>query len=985
MAGNHQLHGVLEHLRQVVFAGRGGELDDGELLRLFARTRDERAFAELVSRHGPLVHSVCRRVLGPGADLDDAFQATFLVLVSKARSIRKAGSVGSWLHGVALRVAVHLKTQLGRRHESALGGATVMDQSAHSDPVARATLRELGAILDQEVQRLPALYRDAVLLCHLEGLSTAEAAARLGCPSGTLKSRLVKARALLRVRLGRRGLALSFAGLGALFAESVAVAAVPPELMRTVIVAAVSESQAMSARAVLLAQHIAQPAMLTRPVLILTAIVALAVAGFCWAIQADPAPPAKAEEAVLQKAAAQDRHGDDLPAGGRQRLGTTRWRHGGVTGLVAFLPDGKQVLSAADDGIFCLWEFPSGKTIRRFGPALPDDRWHPINYGQSGLPAAVTPDGKVAACYFEGGNIRLYDVSTGKELQVFKDRSNLLGQPVNSAAAFSPDGRLLAVRLFDDSIRIWDWAKGREVCRVNLPPAEGGIGGGNARMTFTPDGKLLAAIHMDLVDNKFSFSFRIWDTETGKLTRTLQLGSQSPPVFSPDGKTIAFDATDGTIRLLDFQSGKELRRVNVLVGNGEHALEFSRDGTTLYTRSFYRLEVEAWDVATGKSLRSVGSSAVRDAFRNFFHQYVSPLALAPDGDVIAVAGLDHAIHFVNVARGKADENPVAGPVQWLQFSPDGKMLWTQSGSPRIQRWNPATGEQIGDISAGLRPFDAVIDPDGKYVITHSGGDTGIEIIDVAGGQEVGRILRKPLDDRPTLAVTTKILAVRWALGTRIALYELPSGKLLHSLDIVTGEPEQAAGQKGPPITPPTMIVSSKGEGEGEATGPLLAAYCDAATLAVWSMTTGRKIARLSLDEADMPIQSGAFSPDRRCLALDRGDGTVAVWELSSGRVRRVFGKKLRPAGTPPERRVGAGGLTWPAPPRVAFSPDGRLLAYAGYDRVIHLWSVTSVAEVAHLAGHQGAINAIAFAPDGQTLASASSDTTVLLWDLKGLR
>jgi WD40 repeat protein len=107
--------------------------------------------------------------------------------------------------------------------------------------------------------------------------------------------------------------------------------------------------------------------------------------------------------------------------------------------------------------------------------------------------------------------------------------------------------------------------------------------------------------------------------------------------------------------------------------------------------------------------------------------------------------------------------------------------------------------------------------------------------------------------------------------------------------------------------------------------------------------------------------------------------------LASGRQRCVFGKKLRRASSPQERRVGTGGLTWPVAPRVAFSPDGRLLAHAGFDRLIHVWAVSNGAEVAALRGHQGAANAIAFAPDGQTLASGSSDTTVLLWDLTGIR
>src|SRR5215831_4228698 len=149
------LPAVLQHLRVLATAGRGDDLTDGQLLHHFAQTRDDWAFEVLVRRHGPLVHGVCQRVLGPGPDRDDAFQATFLVLARKAGSIRNHASMGSWLHGTARRLALRLKYQRLRRQqrERRLAGPDeiALSPTGAVDPVVRASLRELSRILDEEV------------------------------------------------------------------------------------------------------------------------------------------------------------------------------------------------------------------------------------------------------------------------------------------------------------------------------------------------------------------------------------------------------------------------------------------------------------------------------------------------------------------------------------------------------------------------------------------------------------------------------------------------------------------------------------------------------------------------------------------------------------------------------------------------------------------------------------------------------------------
>ncbi len=177
-------------------------LTDRELLDRFASRRDpagDLAFSTLVARHGPMVLGVCRRILPDPSDADDAFQGTFLVLVRKAGTIHVRDTLAPWLYGVSLRVARRVRATVSRR------ASTAWDQDIleaipdrGSGELSRMDLR---LIIEEHLARLPDNYRTAIVLCHLEGLTHEEAADRIGCPVGTVRSRLARGRALLRGRL----------------------------------------------------------------------------------------------------------------------------------------------------------------------------------------------------------------------------------------------------------------------------------------------------------------------------------------------------------------------------------------------------------------------------------------------------------------------------------------------------------------------------------------------------------------------------------------------------------------------------------------------------------------------------------------------------------------------------------------------------------------------------------------------------------------
>jgi polysaccharide biosynthesis/export protein len=203
-------------------------MTDEQLLADFLNHRDGSAFEVLIRRYGPMVFRVCRDVLGDREHAEDAFQATFLVLVRKAGSIRQGAALGRWLYEVALRISRRERRRLVKQR-SQERQAPEMDAAAPPD--FDPADGELKPILHEEIGRLPSKVREAIVLCYLQGLTVDDAARRIGCPVGTLKSRLGKGREILRARLTRRGLAASVLLLLLFSLTEEASAALPDTLL----------------------------------------------------------------------------------------------------------------------------------------------------------------------------------------------------------------------------------------------------------------------------------------------------------------------------------------------------------------------------------------------------------------------------------------------------------------------------------------------------------------------------------------------------------------------------------------------------------------------------------------------------------------------------------------------------------------------------------------------------------------------------------
>jgi RNA polymerase sigma factor (sigma-70 family) len=258
------------------------DLSDGELLERFVTVRDETAFASLVARHGPMVLGVCRRLLRHAQDAEDAFQATFLILVRKADGIGRRELLANWLYGVAVRVASRVRLVTAKRRTR---------ETTDMERVARATREpaeatELPVALAEEVGRLPAKYRGPVVLCYLEGRTNEEAAGELQWPVGTVKGRLARARDMLRKRLTRRGLVLSTAAFAAALSSETLAAPVPPGLLDSTLKAAtyfaagnVAAAGLVSAQAVALTKGVLYTMLVTKIKNLAALVLVLALMG----------------------------------------------------------------------------------------------------------------------------------------------------------------------------------------------------------------------------------------------------------------------------------------------------------------------------------------------------------------------------------------------------------------------------------------------------------------------------------------------------------------------------------------------------------------------------------------------------------------------------------------------------------------------------------------------------------------------------------
>lgn len=570
---------------------------DADLVRACAAGDRAVAFGELVRRHGRTVLAVCRGILGDGGDADDAFQATFLVLLQRVRHVRQPEAVGGWLCGVAAKVARRARQRRTntRAKEVAMTPDTSPTPNA-ADPAAVVLDREAQATVWAELGELPDKYRRALVLCHFDDLTTEQAAAVLRCPVGTLRSRLVKGRELLRSRLVRRGVTVTAAALLVLLLAGRAAAAPPPELVRrTTSAAGGGSSPAVTRLADQTTRELSPRWQL--PAVVAVGVIAVAAVGLLLAFNR-PIPPASTTETTRLDPT-------PLPPGGPGTLLVVSQRDATVSLIdpstgrtraviptdpcpheVAVSPNGRLAATAnyglpfgrEHGGTVTLIDVVAGKKLRT------------VNVGGGSAPHGVCwlTDERLLCTVEQAEAVVEIDATLGKVTRTIRTAQ------AGTHTVVAAGGKAFTANVFSGSVSALDLDKG-------VPVADCRVGRGPEGIAVSPDGKRV------WVANRADDTISVLAADDLRVIDSIKAaGMPLRMAFTPDGKSVAVVAhLSGELVLFDATTLAETRRVKM--GNARvrfaepnpAAVAITPDGKTAYCTIFPSQAVAVVDLTAG--------------------------------------------------------------------------------------------------------------------------------------------------------------------------------------------------------------------------------------------------------------------------------------------------------------------------------------------------------------------------------------------------
>src|SRR5262245_4478789 len=807
---------VVQELRKARLLPDGDGWTDGELLERFVRARDPGALEALVRRHGAMVWGVCRRILNDHHDAEDAFQATFLVLVRKAASVVPRELLANWLYGVARQTALKARQTSSRRSAR----EKQMTHMPEPEVIEPKHASDLEVVLDEELSRLPDKNRAMIVLGDLEGKTREEAARQLAVAAGTVASRLARARAMLAKRLSRRGLTVSTAALTSLLAQQLADAAAPTLIVSSTIAATglLASGQAATAvvraKAASLMEGVVKTMLAHKLQKMMAMVLVLGLAALACGLLAAEHPngngdppehaPVAAQPPVKQAAAARGERRtpvDPPPEGALAQFGSPRLQDFTIDRAADFSPDGKLLATSGSNSPICIWDAATGKLVRT----------HP-NRG-SVFDLRWKADGKLRALTFFGHNVFLMqefvegkDADPDEETRLNREageRRDSSNRARLDHCFLSADGQW-AVAIKNSGTEPVQWAElfrfaagkssdtAMPESKVPLPSGYG--------VWVSPDARVLMAhaLPTKTTGNKLV----AFDLARDKTTPAWEIAysgddNRRPSVcLTPDGKRVVIMFWDETVELWDGPAGRRLREFPKLPfyyhrGNGEWGgIDLSPDGQRLALLprdATGQAGGRILDLDTGKTLCTLTPQPMPRGF--------SVARFSADGKQLVRTAYGIA-RIWNAETGE-DACPLPGhrgSVNSLAVLADLQTVVSSGADLTVRAWRPATGEEIWrtavsqTVTVKFATADAVVVQDDVW-----GRDPVASCLDPRTGA------RRPLPGALGRAKEDCALAVA-PDGKRVVSIEFkqrafrvwswPAGELLSTVPLAPAEPFQ---------------------------------------------------------------------------------------------------------------------------------------------------------------------------------------------------
>jgi WD40 repeat protein/class 3 adenylate cyclase len=565
----------------------------------------------------------------------------------------------------------------------------------------------------------------------------------------------------------------------------------------------------------------------------------------------------------------------------------------------------------------------------------------------------------------ESGIIDIRNAETGESMLSFPGHDS----DVNGVA-FSADGSMLATTGDDGTTKVWDPASGNELGSLEGP--EGPVLG----PSLSPDGSLASAAWLE------DDTVRVWEVETGRTIHEIDaVPAPFSTAFSPDGKRLAIGGLDDSVAVVvDVRSGEEMFS---LEGHEDQVqdVDWSPDGRWIATSSF-DATVGIWDARTGElrfslfhdgpvpvsdwspdggrlvaggtkatvwEITEAGGEKLFSLSAQDTSSGVQGVAFSPDGNRVLTG--DAAITAAKVwdvsQTGDAEWANVPGDPEWVTsvaFSPSGRELIASGEDGSVAEWDPQTGESIQTLQTQRTVVDMDLSPDGALIAT-MGYPTRVSVLDRATGREEFTFQPQGFAENLDWSPDGRLLAIAGVDSGRAIIVDR-SGQEVAALE----ETAEGVGVLDVQFSPDGRLLATASISTGRP-NPL------AQRVKIWDWESGEALTEISVAAEGM-----AFDPSGESIAIAHG-GLAGIWDVDSGQKVRTF--------------AGHEDALWD----VAFSPDGSMLATAGFDNTVRLWDVDTGVQLLVLRGHDIVVGRLAFSPDGSKLASGAGDGTARVWAL----